>query len=136
MAKLNSKLVVITGSAGGLGKAFAETLLQLGLLSSILKYYWLILPSAWSGAKVCISDINEKLGEETLRELRERFGDEKVAFQACDVTREESVRTLIEEAERKLKSPLYCFINNAGSHRPDTSINSDPCGSKQGHLIT
>ena len=114
MAKLNSKLVVITGSAGGLGKAFAESLLQLGLLSSILKYYWLILPSAWSGAKVCISDINEKLGEETLRELREQFGEEMVAFQACDVTREESVRALIEEAEKKLKSPLYCFINNAG----------------------
>ena len=44
MSKLNSKLVIITGSAGGLGKAFAERLLQLGCLSSILKYYWLILP--------------------------------------------------------------------------------------------
>ena len=40
-----------------------------------------------------------------------------MAFQGCDVTREDSVRTLIEEAEKKLKSPLYCFINNAGTNQ-------------------
>ena len=49
-----------------------------------------------------------------MRELTEQYGVEKVAFQGCDVTREDSVRTLIEEAEKKLKSGLYCFINNAG----------------------
>ena len=30
MIKMKSKLVIITGSAGGLGKAFAERLLSLG----------------------------------------------------------------------------------------------------------
>ena len=67
-----------------------------------------------SGAKVCLSDINEKLGEESLRELSQQFGEDVVAFQVCDVTKEDSVKRLIEEAERKLNSPLYCFINNAG----------------------
>ena len=68
----------------------------------------------WPGAKVCLSDINEELGQETLQEVAQQFGQDRVTFQACDVTREESVRELIEQAETKLKSPLYCFINNAG----------------------
>ena len=67
-----------------------------------------------SGAKVCLSDINEKLGEESLRELSQQFGEDVVAFQVCDVTKEDSVKVLMEEAERKMKAPMYCFINNAG----------------------
>ena len=77
-----------------------------------------------SGAKVCLSDINEKLGEESLRELSQQFGEDVVAFQVCDVTKEDSVKRLIEEAERKLNSPLYCFINNAGIRLyPGASLN-------------
>jgi len=92
---VNDKLFVITGSAGGLGKAFAVKLLSLG-------------------AKVCVSDVNESLGRETLRELSEKFGDGKVAFVTCDVTKEESVENLMVEAETKLDIPVYCFVNNAG----------------------
>ena len=32
------------------------------------------------GRQVCLSDVNSEVGEETLVELRERFGDDKVAF--------------------------------------------------------
>jgi len=97
MRKLNikSKLVVITGSAGGLGKAFAVKLLSLG-------------------ASVCISDINENLGRQTLSELSETFGEDRVEFVGCDVTKEDSVEKLIKQAEEVFKSKLYCFINNAG----------------------
>jgi len=93
--KLNSKLFVITGSAGGLGKAFAVKLLSLG-------------------AKVCISDINESLGADTLSQLSAQFGQDRVAFVVCDVTKEESVSNLISQAEILLQSKLHCFINNAG----------------------
>ena len=93
--KLNSKLFVITGSAGGLGRAFAVKLLSLG-------------------ARVCISDINESLGADTLSELSTQFGEDRVAFVVCDVTKEESVSNLINQAENILQSKLYCFINNAG----------------------
>ena len=92
---VQDKLFIITGSAGGLGKAFAAKLLSLG-------------------GKVCLSDVNEALGEETLRELSDSYGDNRVAFVPCDVTKEESVENLIDEAERKLGTPLYCFVNNAG----------------------
>ena len=92
---IKSKLVVITGSAGGLGKAFALKLLSLG-------------------AKVCISDVNEELGAAAAAEMAAQFGEDRVAFVACDVTQQESVAGLIQAAQRLLQTPLYCFINNAG----------------------
>ena len=67
-----------------------------------------------SGAKVCISDVNENLGRQTLSELSETFGEDRVEFVKCDVTKEDSVEQLIKQAEELFKSKLYCFINNAG----------------------
>ena len=45
MIKMKSKLVIITGSAGGLGKAFAERLLSLGEVENLrfVKYFILLL---------------------------------------------------------------------------------------------
>jgi len=60
-------VAIITGSAGGLGKEFSHRLLKLG-------------------ARVCLSDVNTKLGNETLREFKEEFGDSKVHFVQCDVS--------------------------------------------------
>ena len=65
--KYENKVVIITGSAGGLGKEFAVRLLR-------------------SGAKVGLSDVNSKLGSETLTELASEFGRDRVCFVACDVT--------------------------------------------------
>merc|ERR1712012_484524 len=66
----NNKVAIITGSAQGLGKAFSARLLEVGV-------------------KVCISDLNKDKGEETLKELKERFGEDKVCFVPCDVTKDE-----------------------------------------------
>ena len=55
------KIVVITGSAQGLGKAFARRLLK-------------------GGARVCISDIREEGGKEALAEFGQDFGTENVHF--------------------------------------------------------
>ena len=92
---ITDQLFVITGSAGGLGKAFAVKLLELG-------------------GKVCLSDVNTSLGAETLRELSDRFGEERVWFVACDVTKEESVENLLDEAEKKFSCSVFCLVNNAG----------------------
>ena len=56
--EVNGKVSIITGSAQGLGKAFAARLLE-------------------AGGKACISDVNEDKGEATLAELRERFGKDR-----------------------------------------------------------
>ena len=55
------RIVVITGSAQGLGKAFARQLLN-------------------AGAKVCISDINLEGGNKTLQEFEEIYGATNVHF--------------------------------------------------------
>ena len=52
---LDNKVAIITGSAQGLGKAFAVRILE-------------------AGARVCISDVNKERGEAALKELQERFG--------------------------------------------------------------
>ena len=38
----------------------------------------------------------------------------RVVFVKCDVTKQDSVQNLIEQAEKLLDTELYCFINNAG----------------------
>ena len=55
------KIIVITGSAQGLGKAFARRLLS-------------------GGARVCISDIQDEVGLETCQELGMEFGKENLHF--------------------------------------------------------
>jgi len=94
MFDVSGKSAIITGSAQGLGKQYAIHLLQ-------------------EGAKVCISDVNEKLGQETVAELGKKFGKDKVIFVKCDVTQEEQLRQLWEEAASKL-GYISVLINNAG----------------------
>ena len=59
---VEGKVAIVTGSARGFGKEFAERLLQ-------------------KGAKVCISDVIEDIGQETVDELKSKFGTENVMFQ-------------------------------------------------------
>lgn len=93
---VNGKVCIITGSAQGLGKAFAARLLE-------------------AGGKVCISDVNQARGEAALADLRQRFGQDKVCFVACDVTEEEQFSNLFDEAEQFFKvSCVDLLANNAG----------------------
>ena len=59
---VKGKVAIVTGSARGFGKEFAERLLR-------------------KGAKVCISDVIEDIGKETVNELKSKFGTENVIFQ-------------------------------------------------------
>lgn len=93
--ELKDRVVVITGSAQGLGKAFARRLLQ-------------------DGAKVCLSDIQETAGEETRKEFQETFGQDKVHFVRCDVTKIEELTHLYDEAETYFKDKVDIWCNNAG----------------------
>ena len=58
---VKDKVALVTGSARGFGKEFSIRLLK-------------------RGAKVCISDLNETAGNETLEELKEKYGHENVIF--------------------------------------------------------
>ena len=58
---VHDKICIVTGSARGIGKEFAERLIR-------------------KGSKVCISDLNETLGEKTTKVLQEKYGSDTVTF--------------------------------------------------------
>ena len=96
MLEVKNKVCIITGSGAGLGKAYAAKLLQFG-------------------TKVCISDINEKAGAETLQEFQEKFGKDKACFVRCDVTKEEQFVNLFDETEKFFGVKCVdILVNNAG----------------------
>ena len=94
---VKNKVCLITGSAQGLGKAFAVKLLE-------------------AGAKVCISDVKEDIGKATLEELRVKFGEDRIVYVACDVTKEEQLLNLFDQVHKHIhmrrNRHKYC-INNA-----------------------
>ena len=93
---LQDKVAVITGSARGIGRAIAVKLLE-------------------AGARVCVSNTNRSKGETTLNELRERFGKLKVCYVQCDVTKEEEVKSLFDNAEQYFDVDCVdILVNNAG----------------------
>jgi D-sorbitol dehydrogenase (acceptor) len=86
--RLEGKSALITGSARGIGRAFAESFVS-------------------EGATVAIADINIARAEETAREI----GPAAYAL-AMDVTRQESIDAAIAEAERRTGG-LDILVNNA-----------------------
>ena len=96
MMNVTNKTCVITGSASGLGKAYAFKLLE-------------------NGARVCISDVNEAIGKETLEEFRNKFGDDRVCFVPCDVTKQDQFVSLFDETEKFFAvNCIDMLVNNAG----------------------
>ena len=96
MATVKDKTCIITGSAAGLGKAYAAKLLQ-------------------NGTRVCLSDVNEDAGAKTLAEFQETFGEDRVLFVRCDVTKQEEFLNLFDEAEKAFGVKcIDILVNNAG----------------------
>lgn len=97
---LPSSVAIITGSAQGLGKAFASRLLS-------------------EGAKVCLSDVKVEAGEKVVEEFSTKFGKENVVFIPCDVTKMEELVGLYEGCEAHFNKKVNIFCNNAGvNHLP------------------
>ncbi|KFM57973.1 hypothetical protein X975_14638, partial [Stegodyphus mimosarum] len=90
----DSSVAIITGGAQGLGAAIAKALLK-------------------NGYKVCIADINEQTGQKLVAELVESFGQEKIFFALCDVTKESDYKKLFDLTLEKFKR-IDVLINNAG----------------------
>lgn len=97
---VKGKIAIITGSGQGLGKAFANGLLQLG-------------------AKVCLSDVREETGAATLQEFQTKYGKENVHFISCDVTKRADLVALYDGCEKQFGGAVDIFCNNAGiNHLP------------------
>lgn len=97
MNRLDGKTALITGSARGIGKAFAKSYVR-------------------EGARVCISDINIDAARDTAREI----GDSAVAVR-MDVTRQESIDAGIAETIEKL-GHIDILVNNAALFTADPIV--------------
>jgi NAD(P)-dependent dehydrogenase (short-subunit alcohol dehydrogenase family) len=97
MGRLDGKVCVITGAAGGMGREAA-------------------LLFSEEGARVCVADVNQEAAEQTASEARDAF-----AFQ-CNVADEESVIAMYK-ATRERYGGIDVLYNNAGiSPADDGSI--------------
>lgn len=98
--KLDGKKVVITGASSGIGKSIAIDLARLG-------------------CSVCIFDIDEKNGLDTLSVLKDAC--KKSFFVRCDITDVESVRQSFKKAN-SLMGGIDILINNAGISSKKTAL--------------
>jgi NAD(P)-dependent dehydrogenase (short-subunit alcohol dehydrogenase family) len=92
MGILDGKVVLITGSASGIGRATA-------------------LEAHREGARLLLSDVDEDGGDALCKEIAADGGE--AVFSACDVTSEEAVEALVAQAVRDLGA-LDCGFNCAG----------------------
>ncbi|MEP7104506.1 MAG: glucose 1-dehydrogenase [Chloroflexota bacterium] len=86
--RLEGKVAVITGAAGGIGREAA-------------------LLFAVEGARVCVADVAREAGEKTASECREAF------FQPVDVADPRSVQAMYAETARRYGG-IHVLYNNAG----------------------
>jgi NAD(P)-dependent dehydrogenase (short-subunit alcohol dehydrogenase family) len=93
MGRLDGKVVVITGAAGGIGREAA-------------------LLFSEEGASVCVADMSVEQGEQTASECREAF------FQQVDVTESESVEAMYAATAARYGG-VDVLYNNAGIMPPD-----------------
>lgn len=90
--RLKDHVAIVTGAADGIGQAIAELFCK-------------------QGAKVCVADVNEKLGTEFVASLNSR--GYAAFFAKTDVSSASSVAAMVSEAVEKLGPPSI-LINNAG----------------------
>jgi 3-oxoacyl-[acyl-carrier protein] reductase len=94
--KLQNKIVVITGSAQGIGKAISEFF-------------------ASEGAKIVISDINASAAQKTSDEIKVKYKVESIAIES-DVSKFVDCETLVKISLDKF-SKIDILVNNAGITR-------------------
>ncbi|WP_217587571.1 SDR family NAD(P)-dependent oxidoreductase [Lentibacillus saliphilus] len=91
MGKLQDKVAIITGGAGGIGKGMATAFVK-------------------EGAKVVIVDLNEETGNEVVKGLQE-FVPESTFIQA-DLTKHEALGDIVKQVADKY-GQLDILVNNA-----------------------
>lgn len=98
MTDLSGKVAVITGAASGIGAAGVEVFVE-------------------AGAQVIAADLQDDKGEA----LVARFGNDKVAYQHCDVTNMDELDALMKAAVDTFGG-LDILWNNAGSGGTSSTV--------------
>ena len=97
---LTGRVAIVTGAGQGMGRAIARAL-------------------AVRGAKIAVTDVNERTAEAVAGELRGR-GVETIAVPA-DVTDSAAVRRMVEQVKDRFGT-VHILVNNAGVLRPTKVI--------------
>lgn len=94
MSRLTGRVVIVTGGAQGLGRAYARRLLS-------------------AGARVAVVDVAHDAAAATAAELARDFGDQQVLAHTCDVADEDAVTDMAQRVTDSWSGPLV-LVNNAG----------------------
>lgn len=100
MGQLDNKVAIVTGAAGGLGRATALAMFQ-------------------EGAKVVMADITDEAGEAQAREFRERGGE--VFYQHADIGLSADVENLVKVTVERY-GKLDVLVNNAAVAIPGSVV--------------
>ncbi|MCL4744107.1 MAG: glucose 1-dehydrogenase [Burkholderiaceae bacterium] len=104
MARLDSKVAIVTGAGSGFGQGIAERF-------------------AAEGARLIVNDVNAASGEKVAAAIRAAGGQAR--FVAADVSRGDDVRALLD-ATLAAYGALNIVVNNAGvSHRNQSLLTVD-----------
>ena len=104
MKTLENKVAIITGAGSGIGKAIS-------------------LLYGKEGAKVVVSDINEKGGNETVAEIKAAGGE--AIFVKTDSSKPDDNKDLAEQAVKQFGA-LHIAVNNAGIGGPISPVGEYP----------
>lgn len=96
MKLLENKIAIITGAGSGIGKAIS-------------------LLYATEGAKIVVSDINEKGGNETVSEIKAKGGE--AIFVKADTSKVDDNKNVVDQAVKQFGG-LHLAVNNAGIGGP------------------
>jgi len=92
---MEGKVVIVTGSNSGIGKATAKAL-------------------AGMGATVVMAVRNRERGEMAQAEIAEETGNKSVSVMVCDLASRDSIKRFAEEFKKEYDR-LDVLINNAGA---------------------
>ena len=104
MKLLENKVAIVTGAGSGIGKAIS-------------------LLYAAEGAKIVVSDIDEKGGNETVSEIKAKGGE--AFFVKADTSKPEDNKNVVEQAVKQFGG-LHIAVNNAGIGGPLTLVGDYP----------
>ena len=104
MKSLENKTALVTGAGSGIGRAIA-------------------ILYASAGARIVVSDINEKGGEETVSQIKASGYD--AIFVKADTSKPDDSKALVDAAVKALGG-LHIAVNNAGIGGPISPVGDYP----------
>lgn len=104
MKALENKVALVTGAGSGIGKAIS-------------------LLYAKEGAKIVVSDVNEKAGNEVVSEIKSNGGE--AIFVKADTSKAEDNKSMVDQAVKQFGG-LQIAVNNAGIGGPISPVAEYP----------